>query len=71
MISKNASLTCHRSHGVQGKLDRASKAQIENDLGSKHEEDAVKVILEKGQVQDTKTQDKQGIKNESNANGAQ
>jgi hypothetical protein len=56
-------------HGVQGKLDRASKAQIENEFGTKNAEDAVQALLEKGQVQETKSQDKQGGRNETNGPG--
>lgn len=57
-------------HGVQGKLDRASNLQLENEFGTKNSDDAVKQILEKGSVQETKSEQKQGIRNESNAAGA-
>jgi hypothetical protein len=58
------------SHGVQGKLDRASKLQLENEFGTKNAEDAVKAVLEKGTVQETKSEAKQGGRNDSNAAGA-
>jgi hypothetical protein len=58
------------SHGVQGTLDRASKAQLENEFGTKKADDAVQQVLEKGAVQETKSHDKQGGRNESNASGA-
>lgn len=62
-------LTVLCSHGVQGTLDRASKAQIENEFGTKNEDDAVKALLEKGTVQETKGEAKQGGRNESNGPG--
>lgn len=54
---------------MQGTLDRASKLQLENEFGTKSAEDAVQQVLEKGTVQDTKSQDKQGGRNESNGAG--
>merc|ERR1711981_870243 len=57
-------------HGTQGMLNRASKAQLENEFGSKNSEDAVQQILEKGEVQDTQAKAKQGGRNESNGIGA-
>ena len=59
-----------RSHGVQGTLDRASNAELENEFGTKNAEDAIVKLLEKGSVQESKAQDKQGVRNESNAAGA-
>jgi len=38
-------------HGAQGQLDGASKATLENEFGTKSEEDAIIQILEKGDVQ--------------------
>jgi hypothetical protein len=64
------SVLTRRSHGVQGKLDRASKQQLENEFGTKTAEDAVQVLLEKGTVQESKSAEKQGDTNESNAAGA-
>ena len=64
------SLTVVCSHGTQGMLNRASKAQLENEFGSKNSEDAVQQILEKGEVQDTQAKAKQGGRNESNGIGA-
>ena len=40
----------HR-HGAQGEMDTASKATLENEFGTKNEEEAIKQILTKGQVQ--------------------
>lgn len=56
-------------HGAQGKLDRASKQQLENEFGTKNTEDAVKAVLEKGTIQETKADGKQGGRNENNAAG--
>lgn len=46
------SLTClqHR-HGKQGVLNTASNSQLENEFGTKNEDDVVKQILEKGEFQ--------------------
>jgi ribosome maturation protein Sdo1 len=43
---------CDR-HGKQGVLNTASNSQLENEFGTKKEEDVVKQILEKGDVQST------------------
>lgn len=40
----------HR-HGAQGTMDGASKATLENEFGTKSEEDAIVKILEQGDVQ--------------------
>ena len=39
---------------MQGKLDRASNADLENEFGTHKDDEVVKIILEKGNVQDTK-----------------
>ncbi|KAK5945736.1 hypothetical protein PMZ80_002944 [Knufia obscura] len=43
-------------HGAQGTLDTASKATLENEFGTKKEEDAIIKILEKGDVQNAENQ---------------
>jgi hypothetical protein len=40
----------HR-HGKQGVLNTASNSQLENEFGTKNEDDVVKQILEKGDIQ--------------------
>jgi ribosome maturation protein Sdo1 len=40
--------------GTQGVLDRASKSSLENEFGSSKEDDVVKQILERGEVQESK-----------------
>lgn len=40
-------------HGAQGQYDTASKGTLENEFGTKNEEDCIKAILEKGNLQDT------------------
>src|SRR5580700_10975660 len=42
-----------RRHGAQGILDTASKGQLEGEFGTTKEEEIVKVILERGSVQET------------------
>ncbi|KAF1973630.1 shwachman-Bodian-diamond syndrome protein [Bimuria novae-zelandiae CBS 107.79] len=49
--------------GNQGILDGASNAQLENEFGSSKEEDVVKAILEKGDVQEVDAKERQGDKN--------
>ena len=41
-----------RRHGNQGLLDGASRASLENEFGTHKEEDVLKQILEKGNVQE-------------------
>ncbi|KAE9988826.1 hypothetical protein EG328_007430 [Venturia inaequalis] len=57
-------------HGAQGELNRASNAVLENEFGTKNSEDAVKAIIEKGQVQEVQSSGRQGERNRSNAAGA-
>lgn len=38
-------------HGKQGVLNTASNSQLENEFGTKNEDDVVKQILEKGDIQ--------------------
>jgi len=38
-------------HGAQGTLDTASKASLENEFNTKSEDEALKIILEKGKVE--------------------
>jgi ribosome maturation protein Sdo1 len=40
--------------GAQGQLNRASKSAMENEFGSNKDDDVVKQILEKGEVQEVK-----------------
>lgn len=40
--------------GVQGHMDRASKASLENEFGTSVDDEVVKKILEKGHVQEVK-----------------
>jgi len=56
--------------GVQGVLNRASKADLENEFGSSKEDDVVKKILEKGEVQEVKAPGRQGDTNIMNGPGA-
>jgi hypothetical protein len=40
-------------HGAQGQMDGASQGTLENEFGTKNEEECIKAILEKGNLQDT------------------
>ncbi|KAF2100310.1 DUF1960-domain-containing protein [Rhizodiscina lignyota] len=57
---------CTHKQGVQGKLDRASNAELENEFGTHKEDDVVKMILEKGNLQETKGHGRQGDRNTMN-----
>jgi hypothetical protein len=41
-------------HGAQGTFDDASKATLENEFGTTSDDEAIKQILEKGTLQETK-----------------
>lgn len=40
-------------HGVQGKLNEASKGTKENEFGTSNDDEVIKQILEKGTVSET------------------
>jgi hypothetical protein len=50
-MSEDTLLTDNDRHGKQGVLNTASNSQLENEFGTKKEEDVVKQILEKGDIQ--------------------
>ncbi|KAH8723264.1 ribosome maturation protein [Phaeosphaeriaceae sp. PMI808] len=52
-------------HGKQGVLNTASNSQLENEFGTKNEDDVVKKILEKGDVQTSENPERQGNTNDS------
>ncbi|EAT78470.1 hypothetical protein HBI56_184500 [Parastagonospora nodorum] len=52
-------------HGKQGILNGASHLQLENEFGTKNEDDVVKQILEKGDVQTSENPERQGNTNDS------
>ena len=53
-------------HGAQGEFDEASKGQLEDEFGTKVDDEVIKVILEKGEPQQgTSSQEKFGSKNDS------
>ena len=43
---------CTHGQGNQGILDQASKSSLENEFGTHNEDDVIKQILEKGDVQE-------------------
>ncbi|RGP75011.1 shwachman-bodian-diamond syndrome [Fusarium longipes] len=51
--------------GVQGTLDAASKAALENEFGTSVDDDVIKQILEKGETQNTEFPERQGNKNDN------
>jgi ribosome maturation protein Sdo1 len=51
--------------GVQGTLDAASKASLDNEFGTHVDEDVIKIILEKGTAQEATMPERQGTKNDS------
>ncbi|KAI9856702.1 MAG: hypothetical protein M1824_005285 [Vezdaea acicularis] len=52
-------------HGAQGILDAASKSTLENEFGTSYDDEVVKVILEKGDIQETEGAERQGSTNDS------
>jgi len=52
-------------HGAQGILDEASKQTMENEFGTKNEDEVMIKILERGSVQETENAERQGPKNDS------
>jgi len=53
-------------HGAQGQFDGASHATLDNEFGTHVDEDVIKVILEKGTLQESENPERQGNKNDSN-----
>jgi len=53
------------SQGVQGTLDSASNSAMDNEFKTHAEEDVIKKILEKGQLQEVEMSERQGSKNDS------
>lgn len=43
----------HRSHGAQSVGDEASKATLDNEFETTNVDDVIKIILEKGDIQET------------------
>ena len=58
-------------NGAQGILDRPSKQVLENEFGTKHEDDIVKKIITEGKLETSKqTSHKFTEQNQSNGSGA-
>ena len=53
-------------HGTQGILDGASNQQLDAEFGTSKEEEVVKIILEKGTVQEYQNKERQGDTNITN-----
>ncbi|KHJ33241.1 putative shwachman-bodian-diamond syndrome protein [Erysiphe necator] len=52
-------------HGAQGSLDTASKATLENEFGTSVIEDVIKIIIEKGTMQESEAAERYGSKNDT------
>jgi hypothetical protein len=53
MIFEKETLIVFTRHGAQGFLDGASKGSLENEFGTKNEDECIMKILEHGNVQET------------------
>ncbi|KAJ5190238.1 uncharacterized protein N7498_009223 [Penicillium cinerascens] len=53
------------SHGAQGVLDTASNAALENEFGTKNEDECMIKILEGGEFQTNTAREREGSKNDS------
>ncbi|CAO2657835.1 Nn.00g070950.m01.CDS01 [Neocucurbitaria sp. VM-36] len=52
-------------HGKQGVLNTASNSQLENEFGTKNEDEIIKKILQQGEVQSSENPERQGSTNDS------
>ncbi|KAK4129594.1 DUF1960-domain-containing protein [Parathielavia appendiculata] len=65
VVSSFKVFTTHK-HGAQGLLEGASKLTLENEFGTSQEDDVVRMVLEKGDLQEFEMAERQGRKNDSN-----
>ncbi|KAK4105861.1 DUF1960-domain-containing protein [Parathielavia hyrcaniae] len=65
VVSSFKVFTTHK-HGAQGLLEGASNSTLENQFGTSQEDEVVRMILEKGDVQEFEMAARQGRKNDSN-----
>ncbi|KZS94091.1 DUF1960-domain-containing protein [Sistotremastrum niveocremeum HHB9708] len=61
----------HSGQGAQGHLGRISKQTLETVFGTKHEDEAVKVVLEKGTIQASEGVQKSGTSSKNDSHGSQ
>ncbi|KAL8822400.1 MAG: hypothetical protein Q9191_006863 [Dirinaria sp. TL-2023a] len=52
-------------HGAQNAYDAPSKSTLENEFGTKNEDECMVQILERGTLQETEAGERQGPKNDS------
>ncbi|KAJ4366255.1 hypothetical protein N0V83_007891 [Neocucurbitaria cava] len=52
-------------HGKQGILNTASNGQLENEFGTKNEDEVIKKILQQGEIQTAENPERQGSTNDS------
>ncbi|KAI9824695.1 MAG: hypothetical protein M1826_007273 [Phylliscum demangeonii] len=57
-------------HGAQGVLDTAPNSTLDNEFGTHVQEEVVKVILEKGTMQETESSERQANRNASHGGAA-
>jgi len=57
-------------HGAQGPLDSASHSTLDNEFGTHNEDEVIKLILEKGNLQESEFPERQGMKNDSQGSRA-
>ncbi|KAJ4375518.1 hypothetical protein N0V86_007050 [Didymella sp. IMI 355093] len=53
------------NHGTQGIMNTASKGTLENEFGTSNEDEVIKQILQKGDIQSTKSNERQGDTNDT------
>ncbi|KAK0657317.1 ribosome maturation protein [Cercophora newfieldiana] len=53
-------------HGAQGPFDGASKGALENEFGTHVDDEVIKSILEKGTLQESQMEERQGNTNVAN-----
>ncbi|CAL3962346.1 hypothetical protein PZA11_000465 [Diplocarpon coronariae] len=64
VVSSFKVFTTHK-HGKQGPLDGASNQILDAEFGTSKEEEVIKLIIEKGTIQETEGPDRSATKNDS------
>ncbi|KAL1903102.1 hypothetical protein Sste5346_000386 [Sporothrix stenoceras] len=52
-------------HGVQGPVNAAPHSTLDNEFGTHNEDEVIKIILQKGTMQETEAPERLGFRNES------
>ncbi|RKU42147.1 hypothetical protein DL546_005486 [Coniochaeta pulveracea] len=53
-------------HGAQGTYNEPSHAALDNEFGTHNEEEVIKIILEKGTIQESSLPERNGARNDAN-----